>query len=99
MTPFESATSQKDITLVLYQFNCDASEIADTGLVSRYPSFSTNYYASLNISGAVYYNVQMIKKDTTSNSKEAGPYKVYLAKNIGIVAYENYPDLKTWIKQ
>jgi len=98
MTPFESSTSQKNLTLNLYQFACQANYIADTGLVSTYPGILSNYYPSLNIGNTTYNSVQLIKKDTIGNNKYTGPYKIFLSKNVGIVAYENYPDLKTWIK-
>jgi hypothetical protein len=46
-----------------------------------------------------FSNVQLIAKDTAANNKIAGPYKIYLAKDVGIVAYEIYPDLELRVKQ
>jgi hypothetical protein len=99
MTSFESSASQKNITLNFYQFACQANNIADTGLVITSPGVSSNYYPTLNIGNTAFNNVQLIKRDTTGISKNEGPYKIYLTKNIGIVAYEVYPELKTWIKK
>jgi hypothetical protein len=90
-------TSPKNISFNLYQFSCTASDILDTGLVA--PSSSSKYYSSLQIGNSVYNQVQLIQKDTSGNIIYQGPYKIYFAKNQGIVAYENYPDLRTWIKQ
>jgi len=53
----------------------------------------------MNIGGKSFSNVQLITKDTAAGYKNAGTYKIFLAKNVGIIAYENYPDLRLWIKQ
>ncbi|RYZ48519.1 MAG: hypothetical protein EOO14_21975 [Chitinophagaceae bacterium] len=35
----------------------------------------------------------------TSQTKNAGVYKVYFARGKGIVAFSEYPSLQTWVKQ
>lgn len=102
-TPFEGNETTKQINLDLYEFSCVANDFADTGLVKIQPAltgfaFTSNYYSSVNIGGNVFSNVQLISMDTTSKDKYSGPYKVFLGKNAGIVAYETYPDLKLWVK-
>ena len=61
--------------------------------------FDSNYYPSLNIGGKTLSSVRLITKDTAGNNKIAGPYKIFIAKNVGIVAYEIYPDLELRVKQ
>jgi hypothetical protein len=92
-------TSPKNISLTFYQFNCQGTDIADTGMVLIDTSSYSKYYPSFNIGGKTFSNVQLIAKDTTASNTIAGPYKIFLVKNTGIVAYETYPDLALWIKQ
>jgi len=91
--------SPKNISLDLYQFNCQATDFADTGLVLMDSTSHSRYYPLMNIGGKSFSNVQLITKDTAAGYKNAGTYKIFLAKNVGIIAYENYPDLRLWIKQ
>lgn len=99
VTPFESGSTTKEITFQLYGFNVRGSEINDQGVQMIFPAFySSQYFPSITVGGSVFNNVQLIKKDT-ADGNYAGPYKIYVAKNTGLVAYENYPDLKTWVKQ
>ena len=96
---YNYSSSLKNISFDFYQFNCQATDITDTGLVLQDTSSYSNYYPSVNIGGKTFSNVQLITKDTAGSNKIAGPYKIFLAKNAGIVAYEIYPDLKLWVKQ
>ncbi len=99
-TPFESAVTTKGFSLKFYTFICDANDITSEGLSLSPGTYSSHYYASLSIAGNIYNNVQLIIKDTTNSSnKMAGPYKIYLARNQGMIAYEDFPWLRTWIKQ
>jgi len=94
------SSSPKSVSLDFYQFNCLASDIVDTGLVLVDTLSQSHYYPSLNIGGKSFSNVQLLSKDTSGNkNKMAGPYQIFLVKNAGIVAYENYPDLTLWVKQ
>jgi len=97
VTPFESSATGGMVFFNLYAFNCQSNNIADTGLVT--PSVPSKYLTSLNIGGKIYNNVQVFQQDTSGSMTYTGPYKVYLQKNKGVVAYENYPDLKLWVKQ
>lgn len=58
------------------------------------PQNFTNY--SLN--GTTYPAVQSIRADTSTNHSP-GVYKILIAKNYGIIAYETNPGAVTWIKQ
>jgi hypothetical protein len=92
------SATPKDILLNFYQFNCRATDITDTGLAVVDTSAHSNYHPSMNIGGNTFNSVQLITKDT-AGGKISGPYKIFLEKNAGIIAYETYPDLKLWIKQ
>jgi hypothetical protein len=91
-------TSPKSISLDFYQFNCQAIHIADTGLVFNDSLTHSHYYPSLNVRGKTFSDVQLITRDTAATYKISGPYKVFLAKKVGIIAYEIYPDLSVWVK-
>lgn len=72
--------------------------ISDTGLI-RYNSTQTSqFYSSLVIGGNSYANIQMLVTDTVG-LRSTRPYKIWISKNIGIVAYEEYPTKTLWIKQ
>jgi len=92
------SSSPKDISLDFYQFNCRATDIADTGLAVVDTSARSTYFSSINIGSSTFSSIQLITKDT-SGGKISGPYKIFLEKDAGIIAYETYPDLKLWIKQ
>jgi len=99
-TPFESSNASKNIALRFYNFTCAASGVDDQGLLIEPGAYSSQYYASFNMAGNIYNNVQVIIKDTSgSTGKTSGPYKIYLAKDQGMVGYEHYPGLQTWIKE
>jgi len=98
-TPFESANTAKNIAMKFYNFSFSASGITNQGLLIDPGIYSSQYYASLDIAGKTYSNVQMIMKDTAGSIKITGPYKIYLEQNLGIIGYEDYPSLATWIKE
>jgi hypothetical protein len=97
ITPFGSTNPTRLVSFNLYGFSSQANNIADTGLVAS--SFPSKYFTTLNIGNKIYDNVQVIQQDTAGTTNYAGPYKIYLEKNQGMIAYENYPDLKLWIKR
>ncbi len=74
---------------------------SDTGFVkseSLQSPITTKFNSSLVIGAKTFLNVQLIQLDTSTN-KQAGVYKFYFARNIGLVAWENYPDKTLWIKE
>jgi hypothetical protein len=92
-------SSPKNMSFDLYQFNCQASDITDTGLIVIDSFSRSHYYPSMNVGGRTFSNVQLITRDTAASNKISGPYKIFLAKKVGIIAYEIYPDMTLWIKQ
>ncbi len=99
-TPFESSVTTKGITLKFYNFICNGSDVNSQGLELNTGIYSSQYHPSLTIAGHLYNNVQVVTKDTTSvGNKTGGVYKIFLAKNQGMIGYEDYPALSTWIKQ
>lgn len=79
----------------------DGNGFSDTGFISH-PNNATlrsNFYTSANIGLRAYTNVQQLNKDTnTLAPKLKQVYKVWLAKNQGIVGYEEFHG-KLWMKQ
>jgi hypothetical protein len=53
---------------------------------------------SFNTGSNSFTNVTVATADTNS-TKTQGIYKLYFSKNVGLIAYSEYPSLKTWIKQ
>ena len=75
--------------------------LADTGFVksaSLQSLITTKFNSSLVIGTKTFLNIQLIQLDTLLY-KQAGVYKFYFARNVGLVAWENYPDKTLWIKE
>lgn len=99
LTGFGSSSSAKSIRFFLNGFNCSASDINEQGLVLQPGQYSSTYSPSLTLNGTTYNNVQTITRDTTADISSQQPYKVYLSKGNGVVAYEIFPTRDQWIKQ
>jgi hypothetical protein len=72
--------------------------IADTGIMRNSSNQTSQYYQTQSIGGTPYSMVQVIMYDTTV-VKTPRIYKVWLARDHGIVAYEEYPSKNLWVKQ
>jgi len=91
--------SQKSISLWVMGFDCSANDINDQGLVPVPGVYTGSYATSLTLNGRIFNNVQVIMRDTMTNRFIDQPYKIYLSKGSGLIAYEMYPGLQLWIKQ
>ena len=82
---------EKHCSFQLYDFRADGTDISDTGIVFTTPqaNYQSQYFAVLTLNGKPYNNLQLIKRDS-SGLKES-IYKVYIARDIGLVAYKYYP--------
>lgn len=98
-TPFGSSVTTKSITLFLKGFNCSANDINDQGLIVAPGIYSSSYATSLTINGSSFNNVQTITRDTTTDISTPVPFKVYLSKGTGLIAYELFPTHQLWVKQ
>ena len=54
---------------------------------------------AIQLGGKTFYNVQSIYFDTISNLPKAPVYKVYIANNHGIIAYETYRPVMLWVRE
>lgn len=97
--PFGSSDTTKSISLFVQGFSCTASDINDQGLVVQPGIYSTVFSPTLTINGVVYNNVQTILRDTLADLPTQQPYKVYLSKGAGLIAYEIFPTHELWVKQ
>jgi hypothetical protein len=98
-TPFTSSNTEKTIVFKLYNFMVTAKDIDAQGLVINPGSpLVTQHIDNIVLNGKNFSNVQMLRQDT-SDKKYLGPYKVYIAQNMGLVAYETYPAIELWVKQ
>ena len=98
-TPFGSTESKKSISLFVNGFNCPATGINNQGLVLEPGHYSSVYSPSLLINGVSYNSVQVIIRDTLTDTFAQQPYKVYLGKGTGLIAFEMFPSHELWIKQ
>ena len=98
-TAFGSTEAKKSISLWLNGFDCKAVDVNDQGLVLQPGIYNGNYASSLLINGVSYDNVQTISRDTLVDISSPMPFKVYLSKGAGIIAYETYPAHELWVKQ
>ena len=87
------------IELSVMGFNCSALDINDQGLVLNTGRYTAGYAASLTLNGISFNNVQVITRDTTLDHFTEQPYKVYISKGPGLVAYEMFPGRQLWVKQ
>ena len=53
---------------------------------------------TLNTGSNSFTDVMVVTADTSA-IKTQGIYKLYFSKNVGLIAYSEYPSLKTWTKQ
>jgi hypothetical protein len=95
--------SVRTATLNINNSSVYFNNLKDTGfmqvyIAGSYPPRSKEKFATLNLGGKSFTNVMAVVRDT-SLQKTQGIYKVYYAKNAGIIAYSEYPSLKTWVKQ
>ena len=97
-TPFGSSAAAKSISLFVQGFDCSASDSNDQGLVLQPGLYKSDYSPSLSINGSTFNNVQTITRDTTDISPPQ-PFKVYLSKGAGLIAYEIFPTHQLWVKQ
>ena len=76
------------------------SNLQDTGFAQVFVRGNTilEKFANLSLDTRSFSNVIAATGDT-STGKYAGIYKIYFSKNTGIIAYSEYPSLKTWVKQ
>lgn len=65
--------------------------------INGYPALLSRQ-ASLNLGSRTFANVTVARRDTSA-TKITGLYAVYHTKSEGIIAYTEYPSLKTWVKQ
>lgn len=99
---FEESGSSNYLNFVIKNSGFIAFGLNDSGfVVNNYgskPPIKTTYYDTYNFNGTNYNKLQIVETDTTA-SKTNAVYKIWLAKNVGIVGYESYPTLERWAKQ
>lgn len=99
---FLETTNTDYIILNLKDVQFYTMGINDSGLIvknfSPSENLKTTYYYTYNLNGTNYSKIQVVETDTTT-SKTNAVYKIWLAKNVGIVGYESYPSLERWAKQ
>ncbi len=96
------STNSDYVTLNFKDVQLQTLGLNDSGLViNNYLSsnkLKATFYDTYNFNGINYNKLQLIENDTLV-SKTSAVYKIWLAKNVGIVGYESYPSLERWVKQ
>lgn len=87
----------------LYGAYIFSSTVNDAGFVLAPTSFRntltvSKFFNSYTLNGNNYSNVQVIARDTMANHVN-DIYKIILAKNQGIIGFEEYPSLALWVKE
>jgi hypothetical protein len=59
---------------------------------------SSQWMTTATIGNRTFTELMEVKRDTTSSKKD-GIYRFFYRKGEGLVAYSEYPSLKTWVKQ
>lgn len=99
---YQASGSNNYLNFIIKNSGFIAFDLKDSGfVVNNYcsrPPIKATYYDTYNFNGTNYSKLQVIETDTTG-SKTNAVYKVWLAKNVGIVGYESYPSLERWAKQ
>ena len=95
-----TANVNNSLQLNLNQFLVFGISINDSGIVidRTMSQLQTSYFPGIVLDGKNFLNVQSIQMDTASLAA-AGIYKIWIAKNNGLIGYEEYPSLIRWIKQ
>jgi hypothetical protein len=92
----------KFIRASLNGFTVIGASFDDSGLVLDSPTikagYKSTYHSSLSLNGKTYPAVQLFEKDTALIPTES-PWRVYVSKESGIIAYERYPSHDLWVKQ
>lgn len=99
-----NSSSIENINISIKEQSFTGYGFTDTGINVRNSydgsvSEKTNFFTTITLNNSVFNNVQSLEKDTTSMIKPDGIYKIYLAKNKGIVAYEELPYKTLWVKK
>jgi hypothetical protein len=97
----ENTPNNKELTLYFNQAEWSAGEITDNNFAP-----STAQVASIVSSiqdlafdnGRNYPLVSVLTNDTAFNKTDR-PYKIFIAKNIGIIGIEMFPSLQKWVIQ
>jgi hypothetical protein len=98
----DDGSATNTVQLNINQFFVSGTNITDSGItinaaISMYP-VQSSFYNSLTIEGKNYSDVQMILRDTAGLAANS-VCKIWIAKNIGLLAYQEYPSLTIWLKQ
>lgn len=92
--------TQKHATINIKGSSFNGNGFADTGLIrADYQYCLSHFSPSATFNNKTYENIQEVYLDTMLTSfKSNDIYKLWIAKNIGIVGYEEYHG-KLWVKQ
>jgi hypothetical protein len=76
------------------------SDITPGGFIvdSVYTNIRSSYFTFYTIKNVIFSDVQAIMTDTLID-KTGKVYKIFLAKNKGLVGFETFPEKETWLVQ
>ncbi len=96
---YASQQSVENLQIYLRGGGFAGKGISDTGIMRKDSDNQTSqFFSSLQMGSITYTNVQVIMADTLT-AKNSRPYKIWISKNHGIIAYEEYPGKNLWLKQ
>ena len=88
-----------NITVIVKGFQAGGRALGDSGIVVAFPQMiQSTYFSSYSLGSKTFSKVQQLTRDTAV-IKTIGVYRVWLAKDIGLIGYEEYPSKNLYIKQ
>jgi hypothetical protein len=97
---WDGVQTYETVEFVLYNFIAFATGLQDTGLVgaSGPAGMHSRSYTNFSLGATHYEQVQILETDT-ANFDNKSINKIYLSRNVGLIAYEEYPSGIRWVKQ
>ena len=96
---FYTGPVQKSMSISFKNSNWNTGEISDTGITAIPDSNASTITSNTNVpfeNGFTYSLLLTITNDTVVNKKSL-IYKLFVAKNTGIVGFETFPSKQKWV--
>ena len=98
---YYSISADYQLSIKINDADWRAGKINPNSVSNIFGSNFTKLDSSYNTTFAngIVYPVLITMENDTINDKTSRPFKIYLAKNAGIIGFDEYPSKKKWILQ
>jgi hypothetical protein len=83
--------------ITVHEFSMNAKGLGNTGFSNV--NQSSEFYNNINLNGKNFQNVQAIWMADSSNIQQESVHKIFIQKNIGLLAYQYYPSKTIVLKK